>query len=293
MTSMRVHLIAATALGAVVAFGGGRPSAESAATYLLRADWAQTLMTKQKAVPAPDLVDAPVGKGEKYQANVVRRTKPQGAIAHMAGTEIHSILEGSATLVTGGTIVRPASGERGGATIKDGQTWHLTRGDVILVPPQTPHWYKDIEGSVTYLETRFDVGAAPGGPAVALMNAEANKKLGERGAAPGAPLMFSTPVTSGDHYQSNIVRRTKAQGSAAHPGWTEIHHILSGSGTFVTGGTVVRGTTNGVEGNTIDGGVSRPVSAGDVVLVPAGMPHWYKAVDAGGITYVETRFELP
>jgi quercetin dioxygenase-like cupin family protein len=83
-----------------------------------------------------------------------------------------------------------------------------------------------------------------------------------------------------------------AQGGGAHPGWTEIHHILEGSGTFVTGGTVVRGAANGADANTIQGGTSRPVSAGDVVLIPAGMPHWYKTVDAGGITYVETRFEL-
>jgi mannose-6-phosphate isomerase-like protein (cupin superfamily) len=289
---MRVYVFAVAAIGAAVVFGGGRATAESAATYLGHAEWTQTLLGKQKATPSPDLVDAPVGKGDKYQANVVRRTKPQGAIAHMAGTEIHSILEGSATLVTGGTIVRPATGDRGGATIKDGQTWHVVKGDVILVPPQTPHWYKDIDGSVTYLETRFDVGAAPGGPAIALMNSDAHKKLAERGAASGAPLMFSTPVARGDHYQSNIVRRTMAQGGGAHPGWTEIHHILEGSGTFVTGGTVVRGAANGADANTIQGGTSRPVSAGDVVLIPAGMPHWYKTVDAGGITYVETRFEL-
>jgi mannose-6-phosphate isomerase-like protein (cupin superfamily) len=291
---MRIYVVAVAALGAAVALGGSRPAAEGAATYLLKSDWSQTLATKLKASPAPDLVDAPVSKGEKWQANVVHRTKPQGAIAHMAGSEMHSILDGSATFVTGGTIVRPANGERGGATIKDGQTWQVTKGDVILVPPQTPHWYKDIQGSITYLETRFDVGATPGGPAVALMNADANKKLAERGAVPNAPLMFSTPVTRGDHYQSNIVRRTKAQGGGAHAGWTEIHHILQGSGEFVTGGTVVRAATGaGVEGNTIQGGVSKHVSAGDVVLIPAGLPHWYKTVDGGNITYVETRFELP
>src|SRR5262249_43940084 len=103
-------------------------------------------------------------------------------------------------------------------------------------------------------------------------------------------LMFSTPVTRGDHYQSNIVRRTKAQGGGAHEGWTEIHHILQGSGTFVTGGTIPPG--RGAEGSTTQGGARPPASGGDVVLIPAGLPHWYKTVDAGGITYVETRFEL-
>jgi mannose-6-phosphate isomerase-like protein (cupin superfamily) len=288
---MKISVWAGASLCAIVALAGGRATAEGGATYLVRSDWAQTLATKLKAVPVPDLVDAPVGKGDKYQANVVHRTKPQGAIAHAAGTEIHSILEGSATLVTGGTIVRSADGGRGAATIKDGQVWHVTKGDVILVPPQTPHWYKEIEGTVTYLETRFDVGAEPGGPAIALMSADAERKLAERAAAPNVGLMFSAPVARGDHYQSNIVRRTKAQGVGAHNGWTEIHHILQGGGTFVTGGTVVGGASS-AQGGTIQGGVSRTVSAGDVVLIPAGMPHWYKTVDAGGITYLETRFEL-
>jgi hypothetical protein len=26
---------------------------------------------------------------------------------------------------------------------------------VIVVPADTPHWYRDVEGSITYLEVRF------------------------------------------------------------------------------------------------------------------------------------------
>jgi hypothetical protein len=74
---MRTQIVAVVAIGAAVAFGAGHPTAESAATYLGHAEWAQTLMTKQKATPAPDLVDAPVGKGEKYQTAIAaaRRLK--------------------------------------------------------------------------------------------------------------------------------------------------------------------------------------------------------------------------
>ena len=33
----------------------------------------------------------------------------------------------------------------------------MTKGDVVFIPAGTPHWYKDVEESVTYLEVRFDV----------------------------------------------------------------------------------------------------------------------------------------
>jgi quercetin dioxygenase-like cupin family protein len=57
--------------------------------------------------------------------------------------------------------VRPAGAPQGrggaGATIEGGETHHLAKGDVLVIPAGTPHWYKDVEGSITYLEVRFDV----------------------------------------------------------------------------------------------------------------------------------------
>jgi mannose-6-phosphate isomerase-like protein (cupin superfamily) len=100
--------------------------------------------------------------------------------------------------------------------------------------------------------------------------------------------LFDSPLGRGDHYQANVVRRTKAQGGGAHPMGSEVHLIMDGSGTFVTGGTVVR---TGQQG-TIEGGTSRQVTKGDIVLVPAGTPHWYKTLD-GTLTYLEVRFDLP
>jgi quercetin dioxygenase-like cupin family protein len=31
----------------------------------------------------------------------------------------------------------------------------VTRGDVIIIPANTPHWYRQVDGAVTYLEVRF------------------------------------------------------------------------------------------------------------------------------------------
>ena len=125
------------------------------ATYLTESEWTATL--KEAAKTAPAMHTAPVKVADHYRINIVRRTTAQGAIAHPDGTEVHHIIEGAATFVTGGTIVRAAGAAAGGATIEGGQSRRVAKGDVILVPAGTPHWYKDLEGSITYLEVRFDL----------------------------------------------------------------------------------------------------------------------------------------
>ena len=107
------------------------------------------------------------------------------------------------------------------------------------------------------------------------------------------PEMLTSAVSIDDRHRINVVRRTKAAGAAAHPGFAELHHIIDGSGTLVTGGTIVRptGAGRGSAGATIQNGESRHVTKGDVVLVPSGVPHWYKDVDGAAITYLEVRWE--
>jgi len=41
------------------------------------------------------------------------------------------------------------------AEIKDGVSRHIAKGDVVVIPENSPHWYKDVDGSITYLEVRF------------------------------------------------------------------------------------------------------------------------------------------
>src|SRR5262245_9586409 len=84
------------------------PAARGPVVFRSASEWAKVLADKAKATPTAELVSANIKSGDKYMINVVRRTKPQGAIAHAAGTEIHSLIDGSATLVTDGTIARPA-----------------------------------------------------------------------------------------------------------------------------------------------------------------------------------------
>lgn len=65
---------------------------------------------------------------------------------------------------------------------------------------------------------------------------------------------------------------------AVHPTEAEYAVVIEGAGTLVSGGTMVdaRETRPGlVEGGRIEGGATRDLRPGDVILVPAGVPHWF------------------
>jgi mannose-6-phosphate isomerase-like protein (cupin superfamily) len=85
---------------------------------------------------------------------VVRRRKdgPNNASVHDDVTEIYNIVSGSGTFVTGGAFKRAQDRTAG---ISGGQSRHLQAGDFVVLPPGTPHWFSKIDGSITYVETRF------------------------------------------------------------------------------------------------------------------------------------------
>jgi len=94
---------------------------------------------------------------------VVRpKDSPQDAIYHDTNmTEILYILEGSADLITGGTIpdARPPArpgGNYTGTKIDGGAKRHVVPGDVIITPGRTPHLWANIESDMRYLVFRPD-----------------------------------------------------------------------------------------------------------------------------------------
>src|ERR1700704_5235501 len=66
---------------------------------------------------------------------------------HEKTNHVFIIVEGEATFVTGGTMVdarQTAPGQTRAASVQGGQTYHLTKGDVITIPAKTPHWFKEV-----------------------------------------------------------------------------------------------------------------------------------------------------
>ena len=94
-------------------------------------------------------------------------------------------------------------------------------------------------------------------------------------------------VTRGANYTVMAAQRTAAGEAELHEQDTDVFRIMSGSATFVTGGRLLGGreTEPGeTRGSGIDGGETRQLSVGDVIVIEKGTPHWFKAVD-GRVEY--------
>lgn len=128
---------------------------------------------------------------------------------------------------------------------------------------------------------------APGSPATFRSNADLMEAL-ETSMAEGRA-MASSSITLTDQYRGSFVHRNEPNGAIAHPGNTELHYIVEGSGTVVTGGTIVRGDDAPA---AIEGGEAHRVVKGDIIIIPAGSPHMYSQIDEP-ITYLEWRFVAP
>jgi glc operon protein GlcG len=106
-----------------------------------------------------DRVTAAFKKGEPlietsdYKVHASHRDASGKAEVHTDDTDILYVLSGTATLVTGGSVVDPATiepGEIRGAGIKGGEKRQLVAGDVVIVPKGTPHWFQAVPGPLDY-----------------------------------------------------------------------------------------------------------------------------------------------
>lgn len=99
-----------------------------------------------------DKVSATMTKGgsilNDHGLIVLAQRREAGEVeVHEKTNHVFIIVEGEATFVTGGTLVNPretAPGQRRAPSVQGGQTYHLTKGDVITIPAKTPHWFKEV-----------------------------------------------------------------------------------------------------------------------------------------------------
>jgi glc operon protein GlcG len=93
------------------------------------------------------------GEGRNYMIHASRRDKPGVVEVHTLDTDLIYVQDGTATLVTGGTMVGGKTiepNEIRGDSIVGGETRKIGRGDVISIPNGTPHWFEDVKGTLTY-----------------------------------------------------------------------------------------------------------------------------------------------
>ena len=135
--------------------GGAAPAA-----YMSAADIAKGLAAAVAADPA-------AGAAVTISPGIAVRKRsgggePQYAVVHPFSTEIYYVVDGSGTLVTGGALQMPLAPSTDpdvvrSKAITDGVTRKVAKGDVIVVPPGTPHWFSAIDATITYVESRVRV----------------------------------------------------------------------------------------------------------------------------------------
>lgn len=135
-----------------------------------------------KSMPVSAAVDQPLRIVDVGSANVgifvVRRpqeadqgcTIEHDTLVNDNTTSIVFVLDGAGTLVTGGTLTNPTplspadpdlklvgKGRRGSG-IRNGESRHINKGDIVVIPAGVPHGFSAIDKSITYEVVRIDSG---------------------------------------------------------------------------------------------------------------------------------------
>ena len=111
---------------------------------------------------------AHIGIGMVYRGKLAQPA-PESVAEHDLVSEVYHIIDGSATLMLGPDIVapkrRPATLEtvrlfngpgNNGTSIRNGVSYDLKAGDVVVIPAGTGHWFTKIDDHVYYLMVRID-----------------------------------------------------------------------------------------------------------------------------------------
>lgn len=171
-------------------------------------------------------------------------------------------------------------------TIRNGRTAMVSLPDSLFTP---------LQGGVPITLDGRVVGAVGVSGAA---SAQQDEELALAGAR--AVTAASSPAAAVSHFDSERVRDAFARGQPLHetggykihasrrdqPGLVEVHehetdvlYVVEGSATLVTGGTPVDPQTTGpgeIRAPRVEGGEARQLARGDVVVIPNGVPHWFK-----------------
>ena len=140
-------------------------------------------------------------------------------------------------------------------------------------------------------------------PAADISAAEIQALIGPR--KPNTLPNIRVVDAGGHHVGVGVLYRAEGQTqtAAVHLKVSEVYHVMKGAGTLVTGGTLVNPKTRaadsvevsredgpGVSGTAIQGGMNHQLKEGDVIVIPAGTPHWFSKIN-GSIVYLVIRID--
>jgi uncharacterized protein GlcG (DUF336 family)/mannose-6-phosphate isomerase-like protein (cupin superfamily) len=145
-------------IGAIGVSGAASAAQDDEIASAGAASFEATHQAKVSFVPR-DQVDAGFRKDANlisengFRVNASRRDGPGEAEVHLSDTDIFYVLQGQATVVTGGQVVQPrdlSATEVRGSELSGGEERHIGKGDVITIPRGVPHWFKQVDAPFTY-----------------------------------------------------------------------------------------------------------------------------------------------
>jgi mannose-6-phosphate isomerase-like protein (cupin superfamily) len=156
---MRVVIVALVLALVPFAASAQQPAAQPAARamklFASAADVAAlAAKAKSERKEGQALVAQPIVQLAPYNASLEYRAAVANAAVHEKEAELFYVVDGSATMVTGGKLTgqtRTNAENLTGTGIEGGTSRHIAKGDFIMVPENTPHWFSAIDGTVTLM----------------------------------------------------------------------------------------------------------------------------------------------
>jgi len=140
------------------------PTSSSAKDSSMQTAQAVTFIDSKK-VAAAFAKGMPLLETAGYKVHASRRVEPGQAEIHTLDTDVIYVVDGSATLVTGGKAIDTktiAPNEIRGSRIEGGEEHHITKGDAIIIPNGVPHQFTSVTGELHYFVCKPAAVAATG-----------------------------------------------------------------------------------------------------------------------------------
>ena len=97
------------------------------------------------------------------------------------------------------------------------------------------------------------------------------------------------PLLATNNFKVQAGRRVAPGEVEIHDHDLDIFYIVEGSATFITGGKAIEPRASGpgeTRAKEIEGGTENKLAKGDIIVIPNGVPHWFKEVKGPFLYYV-------
>jgi mannose-6-phosphate isomerase-like protein (cupin superfamily) len=156
------------------------------------------------------------------------------------------------------------------------RTQRLAKGEVMVVPAGVTQSFTSVSPSISYLQITVPVIAS---------GAKGDVVYAERDQV-AATMKKAGPLADGPNLRVSGGYRPSARADASpvaevHANEADLFYVIEGTATQVLGGSIVGGkqTAPGqIRGSKTEGGQTYQLTKGDVMWVPAGMPHWFPEI---------------